>query len=306
MKVGASTSSFGDADPGPIHLLEDLGLEVELNPFGRRLSRGEAKDFIADLDGLIAGLEPLDRDVLSSASNLKAVARVGIGMDNVDREAAEDLDIRVSNTPEPPTVAVAEMTVAAALSLMRGLHGHFRNMRERTWKKRVGSSLSGATVHIIGFGRIGRKVADLLRPFGARIQVTDPMLSADDDLDGASLVSLEEGLGGADVVTLHAGTDEVVLGAEELEHMKEGAFLLNSARGEQVDESALFNLLEQGELGGVWFDAFWDEPYDGPLLDQDRFFATPHVSTYTTRCRRRMELEAVRNLARDLGLKGAD
>ncbi len=304
MKVGVTTSSFGSLDDRPIKLLRDLGLEVVLNPYGRRLTRAEAIEFIQDLDGLIAGLEPLDRQVLSGAVRLKAVARVGIGMDNVDRTAAAELGIRVSNTPGPPTLAVAEMTVAAILSLVRGLDSHARAMRAGRWEKQISPSLVGSVVHLVGFGRIGRKVATLLRPFQPELLVTDPLLEADSDLEGAALVPLQEGLARADVVSLHASGNQLVLGPAELSLLKEGAILVNSARGELVDEQAVLNALEEGHLRGVWFDAFWEEPYDGPLLRYDTFMATPHVATYTAPCRSTMETEAAKNLVRDLGIGG--
>ncbi len=304
MKVGVTTSSFGDPDATPIQFLRDLGLEVVLNPYGRRLTRDEAIEFIQDLDGLIAGLEPLDRGVLSAAERLRAIARVGIGMDNVDHAAAEGLGIHGSSTPDPPTIAVAEMTVASMLSRVRCLDGHARRMRNGQWEKRVTSSLFGAVVHLVGFGRIGRKVAELLHPFGAHILVTDPFLDTSDELGGGSLVSLEEGLAKADVVSLHAAGDQVILGAREFGLMKEGALLLNSARGGLVDEQALLLAVEEGRLGGVWFDTFWKEPYEGPLLTHDAFFPTPHVSTYTAPCRSMMEAQAARNLVRDLGISG--
>jgi D-3-phosphoglycerate dehydrogenase / 2-oxoglutarate reductase len=305
MKIGISTSSFGAADEAPIEFLRGRDVLVVPNPYGRRLTRDEAIEFIADLDGLIAGLEPLDRGVLESASRLRAIARVGIGMDNVDQEGAAELGIAVSNTPEPPTDAVAEMTVTAALALVRGFNRRTAEMREARWEKEVTGSLSGAVVQIIGFGRIGRRVAQLLTPFGVRLLATDPLLPQGEEVDGATAVGLEEGLASADIVSLHAAGDQVIIGASELAAMKEGAILLNSARGGLVDQEALGGALDRGAIQAAWFDAFWEEPYSGPLLERDGFYGTPHVGTYTIPCRRGMEMEAAKNIARDLGLDGA-
>ena len=302
MKIGVTTSSFGNPDDSPIRFLQGLGLEVILNPYGRRLTREEAVEFIRELDGLIAGLEPLDRGVLSEAPRLKALARVGIGIENVDLSAAEELGILVSNTPDPPTFAVAEMTVAAILSMVRGLAKHDRVMRTGAWKKQVSSSLIGSVVHFIGFGRIGRKVATLLTPFEPKFLVTDPYIDSGTDLGNATLVSLDEGLAEADVITLHAAGDQVLLGSREFSLIKEGAIIANSARGGLVDEDALLAAMDRGHLGGVWFDSFWKEPYEGTLLQKESFFATPHVGTYSAPCRSMMETEAARNLVRDLGM----
>ena len=119
LTIAWSPSAFAVADEAPIRLLESLGLTVRANPFGRRLTEDEAVEHVSGADGLIAGLEPLSRRVLESADRLKAIARVGIGVDNVDFVAAEECGITVSNTPEAPTAAVAELTVAAALSLLQ-------------------------------------------------------------------------------------------------------------------------------------------------------------------------------------------
>ncbi len=304
MRVGASPSSFGAPDEGPIRYLEALGAEVRLNPFGRRLSREEAIAFLDGLDGLIAGLEPLDRGVLCSNPGLRALARVGIGMDNVDQDAAKELGIRLSNTPDPPARAVAELTLASALAIVRNVAGHVNDVRAGRWKKRISGSLYGATVHLVGFGRIGRQLARLIAPFEPEILVTDPGLASAAGEDSVTIVPLEEGLARAEIVSLHAGGRETILGERELGLMKPGAVLLNSARGELVDEQALLAALDSGHLGAAWFDAFWSEPYVGELLRSDGFFATPHIGTYTVSCRSTMESMAARNLARDLGLEG--
>jgi D-3-phosphoglycerate dehydrogenase len=300
-RIGISTSSFGNPDRSPIAFLEQHDVEVVNNPFGRRLTRPEALEFIHDLDGLIAGLEPLDREVLQSTRRLRAIARVGIGMDNVDEEYAAERGIAVSNTPEPPTFAVAEMTVTAMLSLVREVCTFNRAMHDGKWEKQVTSSLMGLTVHLIGLGRIGRKVARLLSPFEVDLLVTDPFLSETDLGDTGVLVPLDDGLQRADVISLHASGAETILGSRELSMVRQGVIILNSARGSLVDEKALLQALQSGVIGGVWFDTFQEEPYEGPLRDFPNVLLTPHISTYTVSCRRSMEMEAARNIIRDLG-----
>lgn len=305
IRVGISTSSFGASDTTPLESLEAAGVDVVPNPYGRRLSREEAIAFVSDLDGLIAGLEPLDRGVLESTGRLKAIARVGIGMDNVDQDAARELGIAVSNTPEPPTIAVAELTLTAMLCLLRDFQGSSASLRAGEWRKEIQGSLDGANVHIVGFGRIGRRVAMLAQAFGAKVLATDPFLSSD-QTGGVPLVGLREGLEVADVVSVHAAGADTLIGAPELALMKPSAVLLNAARGSLVDEVALEDALSSGRLAAAWFDAFWEEPYAGNLLRQRRFFGTPHVATYTGRCRLTMESRAVGNLLRDLGVGGEE
>ncbi len=301
MRIAIGPSSFAAEDDTPARMLDARGVEVVPNPYGRRLTEDEINAHLEGVEGLIAGLEPLNRAVLSRAKGLKAVARVGIGMDNVDLEAAAELGIKVSNTPDAPAEAVAEMTLAALLALCRGIEIANAAMHAGKWEKNIGFGLRGATVLIVGYGRIGRRVGELLAPFGAQLLVVEPNFVADDTTK-VELVTLRAGLQRADVVTLHASGAGTLLGASELSLIKEGALLLNSARGGLIDEVALIAALESGRLRGAWFDTFVEEPYHGPLRDYSQVLLTPHISTYTRQYRREMEVCAVENLCRDLDI----
>jgi len=158
---------------------------------------------------------------------------------------------------------------------------------------------SGRTVAIIGFGRIGRKVAEFLRPFDVRLLVVDPYIQ-----DATSCISLEEALSAADIVTLHASGNTVILGPKEFECMKQGTFLLNASRGDLIDEKALLNALEKGIVAGAWLDTFSTEPYHGPLANYLQVILTPHATTYSAQCRLGMEMESVKNLLAGLEANG--
>lgn len=283
-----------------MEMLEKADVTVVPNPYGRRLTEEETIHQLEGVDGLVAGLEPLNRRVLSSAARLKAVARVGVGMANVDLEAARELGIKVSNTPDGPTDAVAEMTLAAILTLCRKLVPANTAMHAGNWEKSIGIGLRGTTVLVVGYGRIGRRVSRLLRGFGAEILVVDIAVGEEALEPGERLVSLPEGLAQAQVITLHASGTDTVIGAEEFAGMRDGCFLVNSARGELVDEQALLQNLDSGKVAGAWFDVFREEPYAGRLIEYPQVLLTPHVSTYTRQCRLAMETAAVENLLRDL------
>lgn len=303
MRVAIGPSSFAAEDDSPLQRLRAAGCDVVPNPFGRRLTEAEIVDHLDGVDGLIAGLEPLNARVLDAASNLKAIARVGIGVDNVDFNAAAEHGIKVSNTPEGPTQAVAEMTMAALLALCRRLAPSNAALHRGEWTKLIGQGVDGARLLVVGYGRIGRRVADLARAFGADVHVFDPYIDDDALAEGLPRVTVFEGaLQHADIVTLHAGGQDVILGAHQFAAMKDGALLLNSARGQLVDEDALIDALDSGKVAGAWFDAFWEEPYNGRLTAYDQVLLTPHVGTYTRQCRLSMESAAVENLLRDLGL----
>ncbi len=301
MKVIIAPSTFAAEDREPLRILEGAGLQVLPNPVGRRWTEEETIKFLQGVDGLIAGLEPLNGKVLASTGGkLKALARVGIGMANVDQEAAKELGIKVSSTPDAPAEAVAEMTLTAMLALLRGLKPMDAALHDGDWDKRIGRSARETKVLVVGYGRIGRRFAHLAKALGSEVHVFDPFLVNTDSLTDAVHTSLENALRQADVVSLHASGDKTIISDAQFAAMKDGAILLNSARGELVDESALVEALESGKLGGAWFDAFWKEPYKGPLAKFPQVLMTPHASTYTRWCRREMETQAARNLVRDL------
>ena len=296
MKIAIGASSFSESSPKPLAMLEEKGLTVLPNPYGRRLTEDEIIEHLKDADGLLAGLEPLTERVFQQSPKLKAVARIGIGMDNVDHEAAKRHGIKVSNTPDGPTDAVAEMTLTALLALNHHLLVSNADVHNGVWKKRMGASIRGQKVFVIGMGRIGKKVAALLGSFGAEI------LAYDKYDENVSNCTLEDGLQKADAVTLHVSGNEEILGAKELDWMKLGAILLNSARGKVVNEDALYERLQDGRIGGFWGDALWQEPYEGKIRECKNALLTPHICTYTADCRESMETDAVRNLLRDLGI----
>ena len=286
MKVAVGASSFSDSSDKAITLLLEKGIEVVKNPYKRRMTEDEIIKHLSDADGLLAGLEPLNENVFRQAPHLRAVARIGIGMDNVDQEAARRYGIKISNTPDGPTQAVAEMTLTNLLTLIHEVLPSNEDVHNGVWKKRIGRSVRGIKVFVIGYGHIGRKTAELLELLGAEVLIYDKYNEA------ASTCSLEKGLQTADAVTLHVSGNREVIGVREMEFMKEGVILLNSARGTVVNENALYDNLMSGKIAGYWGDALWQEPYYGKVCE----------CRNTTTCRESMETEAVQNLLRDLGV----
>jgi len=300
IKVLIGPSTFAVNDKRPLEYLLKEGAEIVANPYKRKLTKEEVVGLLSsDVNGLIAGLEPLDRDVLKH-SKLKVVSRSGAGMSNVDLAAAEEFHIKVYNTPDAPTVAVAEITVAAMLDLCRSISGMNGKMHSGKWDKSIGIQLSGKTVLIIGFGRIGRKVASFLKPFGVKLLVCDPHVSeVGEDID---LLRLEDALPKADIITIHSSDDSEIIGEKEFALIKPGVFILNSARGAAINEPSLINALNAGIVRGVWMDTFIEEPYSGKLIEYPQVLLTPHIGSYTSECRSIMEMQAALNLIK--GLKG--
>ncbi|MFA5096568.1 MAG: NAD(P)-dependent oxidoreductase [Candidatus Omnitrophota bacterium] len=292
-KILVTTSTFGESDSSPILLLEQAGYKVVLNPYKRKLTKEESKKLLPGHVGLIAGLQTLDDEVLS-VSGLKVISRCGSGMSNVDLEAAKRRKIEVCSTPEAPVNAVAELTLGCLLSLLRRISQLDQLMHQGTWKKHTGRELTGKTIVIIGFGRIGRRLSALLSPFAVKQIIVDPLVK--DIPAGIRQMALKDALALADIISLHCSGDKCVLGREELSLIKKGVLILNAARGGLIDETALQEALERGQVDGAWLDTFRTEPYTGPLLKNDRVLLTPHIGSYTGECRSEMEMQAAKNL----------
>ena len=300
LKAFISTSSFAEYDKTPLNLLKSGGFEVILNPHKRKLKPGEVIELAGDCEGIIAGTEPLTDDVFKQLPKLRAVSRCGVGMDNVDLKAAKKRGISVSSTPDAPTQSVAELTVALILNLLRRVNLMDRQVRSGTWGKEMGWLLSGKTVGIIGLGRIGRRVVELLRSFGVKILASEPKPDKKwVEKNRVILTSLEELLKESDIVTLHIPYTEKnrnLINAAKLEIMKRGAILINTSRGGLVDEDALYHVLKSGHLSGAALDAMETEPYHGPLKELNNVILTPHIGSYALEARVRMEMEAAKNL----------
>ena len=301
-----TTSSFGKQDSSLLQILSENGLNYKLNPFARKLTESEVSELfkLHQPVGMIAGVEPLTRQVLGKAKNLKVISRAGIGMDSVYLKAAKDLGIVVTNTPDAPTIPVAELAMGMILSLLRRIHISDASIRHGDWVRPMGNLLHGKTVGIIGCGRIGSYLAGLLSSFGCIILCYDPFI---DKSHKFSLVGLDKILSDADIVSLHIPYNQKYhhfINADKIHKMKKGALLINVARGGLVDEDALYNALSSGYLDGAALDCFEEEPYTGKLKDLENVLLTAHIGSYAQEGRVMMERQAVENLLLELKKAG--
>ena len=203
------------------------------------------------------------------------------------------MGIGVSRTEGVLDDAVAELALGLLLDVLRRISAQDRQIRGGTWKKASGRLLSGKTVGIIGFGAIGQRFGKLCRAFGCRVAYFDPAAKAADWAEAASLQGL---LAAADIISLHASGSARVLGREELAACRHGVVIINTARGELVDEEALVDCLSSGHVGSAGLDVFEREPYEGPLAGRDDVVMTPHIGSYAFEARVRMEEMAVSQL----------
>jgi D-3-phosphoglycerate dehydrogenase len=255
------------------------------------IDRNAVADALRDADAFILRNMPfVDEELLTNALRLKVIGRFGVGVDNVDLEAARRRRIRVVYTPGANADAVAEHTLALLLALAKRLRfwhdALVRGDYHLRWTERS-VQLQGKTLGIIGFGHVGRAVARRAQAFGMRLLVFDPLVSAETVASfGAERVNLDDLLRESDFVTLHVPlTNETrhLINRERLALMKAGSFLVNTARGEVCDLDALYEALQSGRLAGVALDVFPDEPPDvsHPIFRHPNFLGTPHVAAHT-------------------------
>ena len=297
-KIAITVSLFGECDPSVLEPLRKDGFKVVTNTFGRKLNRVETLKLCNGCIGVVAGTETYDKDMIERLPGVKIISRCGIGMDSIDLGAAEKAKIKVFNTPDAPTLAVAELSIGLILALLRKIPLMDRKMRTNKWEEEIGGLLCGKKVGIVGFGRIGKRVAWLLKALGADVCYFDPFV---DEEAGSVFAKVEfkKLLKESDIVTLHlpySKQSHNLIGENELSLMKQTALLINCARGGIVHEGALYSALKKNRLAGAALDVFELEPYMGPLKELDNIILTPHVGSFAKETRINMERQAVKNL----------
>jgi D-3-phosphoglycerate dehydrogenase len=242
----------------------------------------------------------ITRKVIEAARDLKLIVRAGIGLDNIDCEAAKEKSIQVANTPAATSISVAEHTFGLMLAAVRQ-HGRANlSMKEHKWEKKAlsGTELYGKTLGLIGLGRIGREVARRALAFGMKVIAYD-IIKIEADLD-VKQVSLDELLAQADIISLHlplTKENKHMIGKPEFERMKDGVILVDAARGGIVDEAALLEALNSGKVRAAALDVFEKEPpVDYSLIDHPNVIATPHIGAAAEEGQKRAGLEVVKIL----------
>ncbi len=299
-----TTVPFGAVDPTPLKLLEATpNIEYVINPIGRKLKEFELVELVKDFDVMIAGTEPITRRVMESGRRLKLIARVGIGLDSVDLMAAKDLGITVSYTPDAPSPAVAELTIAHMINMLRRIPLVDRKLRSGIWQRVHGERLANMAVGVIGTGRVGSRVLRHLQGFSPkRILVND--LKPDYSLYEmyhAEFVDKETMYHDSDIITLHVPLTPLtynMISRDQMEIMKKEVFLINTSRGGIINENDLYEALSINRVAGAAIDVFENEPYTGHLVELDNCYLSCHMGSMTNDCRAAMEIQATEEVCR--------
>ena len=305
MKVLVTPRSYGKTDPTVFEMLQEAGLDVVRNDTGNIFTKEQMLEKIADCDGVIVGVDPLDKDVLAAAPKLKAIAKYGTGVDNIDLEAAKERGIKVSVTAGANSDAVADCAFGMLIAMARKLTQIDDECRKKNWKKITTKDVSGATLGVVGMGAIGKLMIRRAQGFDMKVLAYDPFWDgAFAEKYGVIRAELNEIFEQADFISLHVplipSTREMV-GAEQLKMMKKDAVLINCARGELIDEEALLDALEQGEIGGAALDVFVKEPPEDPRwYTLNNVLLGSHCAASTKGASLNMGRMATANLIRDL------
>lgn len=301
-KIAITIRSF-EATKSLLKSLQDIGEISYVNDTGKRLNEDELCKIVENVDGVIAGTEKFTRRVFESAPNLRVISRVGVGLDSIDLDAAQDHGVIVANTPDAPIQAVAEHTLALIFAVLKRITIYNDNIRNGEYTVESGLLLNGRSVGIVGLGRIGRKVAEMLEGLGCKISYYDPFMTGELDNTWRCADTLAELLENVDIVSLHLPPqkdNEPIIDNKAFEKCRPGMVVINTARGSLIDEDALVQAIENGIVWGAGLDVFPFEPYTGKLLDYPQVVTTPHVASNTIESRQQMEMEAVNNLINEL------
>jgi len=287
IRVLVTPTSYGRYNQELKANLESRVGEVIYNSTGKPLTSKQVASLLPGVQGYIAGLDQIDQAALAEADVLKVIVRYGVGYENVDLDTAREKGIIVSNTPGANSASVAELAICLLLMLARQIPAASRAVRVGDWPRLKGISLEGKTIGIIGLGAIGKLFALRLHGFKTNILAYDPF--ADQDFaqqHEIELVDIQTLTANSDFISLHCPVTTQTKNMVDdafIHVMKKGAYLINTARGELVVESALIKGLESGQVAGAALDAFQNEPPDikNPLLSFQQVIPTPHLGAQT-------------------------
>ena len=306
-KILITPRAFAKNGMKEIEKLKQQGWEIHLNDTGKSYSHEEFVKYAKDVDGIIIGVDIADREMLKGCKNLKAIAKYGVGVDNIDLDTAKELGIKISRTVGSNSVSVAEHTIALMFACAKRIVDGAINVKNGKWNKNYEIELMGKKIGIIGFGNIGRHVGRLAQGIGMNVCAYDvfPINEKYAKEHNIQICSLDELVRTSDVITIHTPlTSETkdMINAERLKEMKTTAIVINAARGGIINEADLYEALVNKEIFASGFDVFSTEPpkTDEKLLRLDNFILTPHTASKTLEADMNTIKMSITNLITDI------
>ena len=286
MKIVVTPRGFAKCGLDNVKIIKDAGFILEYNDTGNAYTKEEFYEKTRDADGVIVGVEIVDKEYIDSHPNLKAVVKFGVGTDNIDVEYCRQKGIVVDRTVGSNSRSVAETAISFILADSKNLYESISNTREYKWTKQTGYEIENKIIGLVGFGAIAKKVAQMAFGLGMKVLAYDPYITNEDNAKkyDVEIVNFEEIIKRSDFVSLHIPlteetTDFITLA--QLKEMKKGAVLINTARGGIVNEADLYEALSQNIIRAAYFDVLSSEPpqKDEPLIKLPNFYLTPHIAS---------------------------
>lgn len=286
MKVLITSRSFGKIGDSAKNILEGAGIEI--TNISANFDQAEFERIIPEFDALIIGAHDFSEADMERCPKLKIICKHGVGLDNIHVGKAKELGIAVCNAPGTNSNAVADLALGLMLSVCRKISHSAALVREGVWKSHIGEDVCGKTLGLLGFGAIAKGVARRARGFGMKILAYDPFVTElpEEFVGWVELCDMDKVITSCDILSVHIPlTPETrnTISSKELAKMKQGAYVINTARGGIVDEMALYEALKSGHLNGAAMDVVESEPMtpEHPLLSLDNVVVTPHIAMYS-------------------------
>lgn len=300
MRIGITTVSFS-SNSQLIEELKDRKLDFKLNPYGRRLTFEELKEFLSDCECAIVGLDKITSELISYCPKLKVISKYGVGTDNIDFTACEKNNVQVLYPKGINKRSVSEMALGMMISLARNLNSSSLKLKKGVWVKNGGFQLSEKTVGIIGLGNIGKDLIKLLDPFNVKLLVNDIDKDICKDFNvPVEMVDKEKIFSDSDFISIHTPLNSStmhLINKNTIRKMKSGVILINTARGGILNERDICIALESGHIGGLGIDVYETEPpIDSNILSFDNVICTAHIGGNSKEAVRDMGMFAINKL----------
>lgn len=291
-KVFIATSSFSELTTSVKATAKKKNFLFKKNPLKKKLTSDQLVKYAKDCNYIIAGTEIYNQKTLDKLTKLKYIFRLGSGIDNLDIEYLKKKKIKFKKSIVTPEIAVAELIVGYIFSLYRHIVEHNNDLKNKIWKKRMGSILNGKTLGIIGYGKVGKYLYKLLKDFGVKILVNDKKKINIENTNINKLIKK------SDIISLNTNlySKEKLLDKKKLKLCKKNCIIINTSRPEVIDYNYLYLMLKTKKILGAGLDVFMKEPYLGKLTNLDNVILTPHIGSYSKEIRSKMEKEALKNI----------
>lgn len=300
VKILVTSRSFGQVSKEPINLLKQNNFLIDFKKESGLYGEEDFLKVIGEYDAIIVGADHMTAKVIEAGRKLKIICKHGAGVDNIDCEKAKEKGIHVTNVPATNSDAVADFTFGLILNIARKISESAFEVKQGKWNKNIGVDVYKKTIGIIGCGAIGRRVAKRAKGFDMQILAYDPYVTKSTNTSDINLVDFETLIKVSDFISIHVPlTPDTrnLISSKQMQQMKKGAFIINTARGGIVDENALYDFLANGHLGGAALDVTEQEPIqDSPLLKLNNVIITSHIASYSKEALNAVSMACAKNI----------